>query len=92
MRRGFDSPARLRSPKPTTLNRKGNEIMYFAIDETTREIVDQNGVRFTTDQFQAIRERYARLNKPLDMTLSCQRLVSYNYNWDNLAEYYRLAG
>jgi len=62
--------------------------MYFAIDEETKEVVDQNGVRFTTDQFQTIRERYDRLRKPLDMTLSCQRLVSYNYDWDKLAKFY----
>jgi len=63
--------------------------MYFAIDESTKEIVDQNGVRFTVKQFHQIRERYDRLNKPLDMTLSCQRLVSYNYDWDKLAEFYQ---
>ncbi|MBW2178806.1 MAG: hypothetical protein JRG81_00295 [Deltaproteobacteria bacterium] len=62
--------------------------MYFAIDESTKEVVDQNGVRFTAGQFQEIRERYDRLNKPLDMTLSCQRLVRYRYDWGKLAKFY----
>ena len=62
--------------------------MYFAIDENTHEIVDQNGFRFTAEQFHQIRERYERQEKPLDMTLSCQRLVSYNYDWDKLAQFY----
>jgi len=62
--------------------------MYFSIDQATKEFVDQNGVRFSTKQFRAIRERYDRQRKPLDMTLSCQRLIRYNYDWGKLAEFY----
>ena len=62
--------------------------MYFAIDEKTKEVVAQSGARFTTKQFQAIRERYDKQGITLDMTLSCQRLVSYDYNWAKLAKYY----
>lgn len=62
--------------------------MYFCIDEKEREIVDQNGVSFTPEQFEKIRERYDRLRKPLDMTLSCQRLIRMNYDWDALKKFY----
>ena len=63
--------------------------MYFAIDEKTREFVDQNGVRFTTEQFQSILERYAKQRKSVDMTLSCQRLVNYGFDWDRLNKFYQ---
>ena len=62
--------------------------MYFCLDHETRKVVDQNGFSFTADQFHKIRERYDRQRKPLDMTLSCQRLIQFNYDWDKLEEFY----
>ena len=62
--------------------------MYFAIDEETREFVDQNGLRFSTDQFIKILERYDRQRKPIDMTLSCQRLIRMMFDWNALAKFY----
>jgi hypothetical protein len=62
--------------------------MYFCIDQDRRKVIDQNGVEFSANQFHKIRERYERQLKPLDMTLSCQRLVSMNYDWGELEKYY----
>ena len=62
--------------------------MYFCIDEKTRKVVDQNGLSFTVEQFHKIRERYDRQRKPLDMTMACQRLIQFNYDWDKLAKFY----
>lgn len=64
-------------------------MMYFAIDDKTREFVDQNGVRFTTEQFIKVLERYDRFRKPVDMTLSCQRLISMNFDWEALEKFYK---
>ena len=63
--------------------------MYFCIDEKTKEFVDQNGLRFSTDQFIGILERYDRQRKPIDMTLSCQRLIRMNFDWDKLEKFYQ---
>lgn len=62
--------------------------MYFCIDEESREIVDQNGFRFSVEAFHKIRERYEMQRKPMDMTLSCQRLIQMNYDWDALKQFY----
>ena len=59
--------------------------MYFAIDEGTKEFVRDDGLRLSTGQFKKL---FLGTDKPIDMTLSCQRLVRYNYDWDKLEKFY----
>ena len=60
--------------------------MYFCIDEEQNAIISDDGVSFSVDDFKRILDE---ATEPIDMTLSCQRLVRFGFDWDRLAEFYK---
>jgi hypothetical protein len=70
------------------LNVEGGGDMYFCIDEKNRKIVNDSGDVFTAEQFKTIIQRNSKKNKVFDMTLAVQRLISFDFNWDRLSNFY----
>ena len=59
--------------------------MYFTVDEKRRLIVGDDGVELTPIQFRVVLDKS---DKPFDMTLMCQRLISFDLDFDKLADFY----
>ena len=66
--------------------------MYFAIDMENKVVVNDNGDILTVEQFKKIVESHSAHGDFLDMTLSLQRFISCDYDFDALeAEYQNMA-
>ena len=64
--------------------------MYFATNEKRKMIQNEYGDYFTIKQFKTILKNAALKNNPIDMTLMTQRLISLDFDFDKLNEFYKL--
>ena len=63
---------------------------YFAADLDKRIIVNEQGDKFSAEQFKKIIQRNAAKNKFFDMTMMTQRFIILDYNFDKLEEFYEM--
>ena len=76
-------------PIPLTQT-QGEKNMYFAIDEDQKLIVNEDGDEFTFEQFKTILQNAAEKKTCVDMTLMTQRLISFDFDWVKLNNFYNL--
>lgn len=61
--------------------------MYFAVDLENKEIVSEDGEKFTVEQFRTLLNG---ATKPIDMTLMCQRFVTqFNFDFEKTDAFYK---
>ena len=58
--------------------------MYFALDESRRIVVGEDGIDYTVEEFKKILSR----GVVVDMTQMLQRFVLFNFDFDRLADFY----
>jgi len=59
--------------------------MYFALDEDRRMVVDDDGNEYTTEQF---KEAMREARNGFDMTLTVQRWIRFDFDFDKLNDFY----
>jgi hypothetical protein len=64
------------------------KVMYYAVNEKKRCITDDEGNEYTIRQFKVLLKLAAEREEFVDMTQMTQRLTSFDFDFDKLAEFY----